>query len=457
MDAMHEDHDKLMQFAQSTREFLDGFIDESAKNDKKAKGQQSLRNTLTMIKDDVQAKAIEALKEADVLIHKDIDELRKNDEDMRTKLVTCQDAEKENRGNCVQLKSELQSVADNLKSTADAQAATNTKVDSHKSLLDTEIKKNEELAQEQKYLRDKFTALNDEITEKLKLLNEQLAENQLQLNKYHKEFEEARDASTQSLLGVKDELGLAQKETQAKLDGINTDLGSQISVLDKTCKDLDSNLSSQIRTQCQQQKEDMTHVRKHLVNLDAITGKHKGEIAALQTAMEGLPGRVDRLDKEAGYAFKRNERLEKVLGLEPMTEEELDPSRGLKKRASTLMLSDDMLARKAWSAWMEAMKDAKNTKNANAIPDIQEMLKKHNSLIESEKSKLHSTNDRVQSLEMDHTKLEQELRNLRRSRDLNEGHWKGMARGLQVANKTMHTELKELPRLPGSRPVSSMS
>merc|ERR1711959_256894 len=68
------------------------------------------------------------------------------------------------------------------------------------------------------------------------------------------------------------------------------------------------------------------------------------------------------------------------------------------------------------------------------------MLKMHNNLIESEKSKLHSTNDRVQSLEVDRTKLLEDLQTLRKSLDLERSHWQGMTRGLQAAKKTMHTE-----------------
>jgi len=89
---------------------------------------------------------------------------------------------------------------------------------------------------------------------------------------------------------------------------------------------------------------------------------------------------------------------------------------------------------------MEAMYEAKQDQISNAIPKIQEMLKMHHNLIESEKSKLYTTNDRVQTLEVDHTKLQEELHTLRKSMNLNDGYWKGMTRGLQAAKKTMHTE-----------------
>jgi len=95
-------------------------------------------------------------------------------------------------------------------------------------------------------------------------------------------------------------------------------------------------------------------------------------------------------------------------------------------------------------------------------------LKLHSTLIESEKSKLHSTSDRVQSLEADHRKLLEELQKMRH---LNDGYWKGMTRGLQKAKTTMHMEgegemlpkaerlRNALPSLtsPTARPASSMS
>eukprot|EP00746_Dinoflagellata_sp_MGD_P152040 gnl/MRDRNA2_/MRDRNA2_83403_c0_seq14.p1 gnl/MRDRNA2_/MRDRNA2_83403_c0~~gnl/MRDRNA2_/MRDRNA2_83403_c0_seq14.p1 ORF type:complete len:507 (-),score=102.23 gnl/MRDRNA2_/MRDRNA2_83403_c0_seq14:134-1654(-) len=430
--------DGMQQFAESTRQVLDSFIDQSGKiEQKRAMSIQNIEETLTLIKSDME-------------------EQKKNGEDTRSRLVACQDAEKENRGNCVQLKSELHRVVDNVKRIDETHAVTIKNLDSYKILLDTEIihnKQNKEVAKEQRYHYARFIALNNETTDKLNSMNERLAESQLQL----KEFGQACDATTQSVLGVKDELAVMHKEVEAKLERIDTDLRSQIHAIDSKGEDRECNLNKLLTLQGQQQKGDMNAVRRNLENLEASASKHEDEVAALQTAAELLPVRVDKLEQEADFSSRRSRRLEQTLGLEPMTKDSVDPKRGLKKRASTAMLGEDQLLRKAWTAWIEAMHEAKQSRTANAIPNMQEMLKMHSKVIESEKSKLHSTNDRVQSLEMDHTKLEQELRNLRRSRDLNEGHWKGMARGLQVANKTMHTELKELPRLPGSRPVSSMS
>jgi chromosome segregation ATPase len=440
MDGIDKELEKLMQFAQSTREFLDGFIDESAQKDKKAKAQVCLKDTLTMIKDDVEAKAIEALKEADVEIHRELDELRKNGEDMRTKLVDLQDAEKENRGNCVQLKSELERVAENLKCTDEAHADTIKKVDTHKGHLDTETMQNKEMSQEQRYLRAKFIAISDEWPDKLKKVDEQVTESRSQLKQYRKEFEQTRDATSQSLVSIKDELGVVNKETQARLDKLDSDLMSQVRSLDKKGKDMDSNLSNQIRNQSQQQKDDMKDVRRSLGDLEATSMKHDKEVAALQKETKVLPGRINGLREDAVLSSKRHERVENVLGLEPLTKEDVDPNRGLKQRASSALLSDDQLQRKAWTAWMEFMRDAKQNQVVNALPNIQDMLKIHQSLIESEKSKLHSTSDRVQSLEVDHTKLTEDLQKLRKSLELNDGYWKGMTRGLQVAKTTMHTE-----------------
>merc|ERR1712100_687119 len=105
-----------------------------------------------------------------------------------------------------------------------------------------------------------------------------------------------------------------------------------------------------------------------------------------------------------------------------------------------MMLGEDQLLRVAWTAWVEARLEAKQNKIADAVPQIKDVLKMHEKLIESEKSKLHSTNDRLQSLEVDHTKLLEELQTLRKSLDSERSRWQGMTRGLQAAKKTMHTE-----------------
>merc|ERR1719316_259844 len=112
-----------------------------------------------------------------------------------------------------------------------------------------------------------------------------------------------------------------------------------------------------------------------------------------------------------------------------MTKDNADQRKNaLKKRASSALLTEDQLQRKAWAAWTDAIREAKQNQVLNALPNIQEVLKTHQNLIESEKSKLHSTNDRLQSLEMDLTKLLDELQKLRKSQDLNDGQWRGMTR-----------------------------
>merc|ERR1719265_2113627 len=147
------------------------------------------------------------VEETRTLIKSELEELLKNDEDLHTKVALNQDTEWGNFRTCVELKKELQSVADNCNRVDKAQADIIKTVDSHKGLLDTQImqnKQNKEL--EQRRLHENFLALNGEITNKLKSLNEQFEENQSQLKQYVKEFEQARDATNQSLLGIKDEL-----------------------------------------------------------------------------------------------------------------------------------------------------------------------------------------------------------------------------------------------------------
>merc|ERR1719281_1085833 len=86
------------------------------------------------------------------------------------------------------------------------------------------------------------------------------------------------------------------------------------------------------------------------------------------------------------------------------------------------------------------MVDAKQNQIADAFPNIQQTLKMHQNLIESEQSKLHTTYGQVQELEVNHSKLLEELQKMRQNMDLNRGNWQGMIRGLQAAKKTMHME-----------------
>jgi len=350
-------------------------------------------------------------------------------------------------------------VADNLARIDKAHVDVIERLDSYKGLLHDAMmqKQNKEL--ELRGLHEKFITLNDDYMNKLKSLKLQFIENESKLKQYHTDFEQERHATSQSLMAINKELAQVQRETREKLHTMDKDLRSQMitEIHDFHSKGMDLNLdlNKRLISQGQQQTEDMKDVRRSLGDLKAMASNLEGEVAALQTAKEALPGRVYKLEQEAKLTKAGVQRVEEVLGLEP-----IDPNEGLKKSACSGFLSEDMVVRKAWAAWMEAVREAKQKKIAGSIPQIQEMLQMHHKLIESETSKLHSTNDRVQSLEVDHTKLLEELQKLRKSLDLNAGHWKGMTRGLSAAKKTMHAELNALPKLTGSatpRPGSSLN
>jgi len=454
VDVMKEEQDKLTQLAESTRQSLDGFIDASGKIDQE------------------RATAIQNLEENVTQMKSDMEEARKNAEDTHTKLVACQDAEKENRGTCVQLNKDLQNLADNLKQTDETLKATIKKVDYHKGQLDTEIIQNKELNQEQRYLRAKFIALNDESTDKLKAFQAGFEESQSRMKQYRKEFEQMRDDASQFQKDIKDELGLVQKEAQAKLQTIETEVMSNIHDMQTKASDLDFNLNKLLRIHCERQREEM---QDHKAIVEEYTGrvsKWEEKFNALETATGVLPQRVAHLEEEQKFTDKKVQRLEKFCGLEPLTKMDVDPKRGLKKRASSAMLGEDQTLRKAWSAWTDAIREEKQNSVVNSLPAIQERLKEAMNVIESEKSKLGSTNEQVQKLELDHTHTKEEVHKLRKSVDLNDGYWKGMTRGLQAAKSTMHKEgdgemvpsatklrnaLPSLAGSPTSRPGSSLS
>jgi len=238
---------------------------------------------------------------------------------------------------------------------------------------------------------------------------------------------------------MKDDFGLLKKETLANVDKFNTDLMSQVRGIDAKRKNLDNTVIEKIRAQ-DQLWSSLNVVNRNLRDLEALTSKHESQVAALQT------GKVDQLhySEDGEFNTKRHLRVEKALGLEPMTKENADGEAKKKafkkKRASTMMLGEDQLLRKAWTAWIEARAVIKQEQIENAVPEIQKMLKMHNNLLESEKSKLHSAECRVQTLEVDHTKVLEELQAVRKNIDLDRSRWQGMTRGLQAAKKTMHSE-----------------
>merc|ERR1719421_1873291 len=100
MDKMQEGQDKLRLYVESTRQFVDGFIDNSHYIEQtRAMTIQNLVETLNWIKGDMA-------------------EVRKNCEDMCGKVAAAQRADQEA---VLQLKTEISRVAENLKRTDEAQ------------------------------------------------------------------------------------------------------------------------------------------------------------------------------------------------------------------------------------------------------------------------------------------------------------------------------------------------
>jgi len=415
--------DGMQKFAESTRQFLDSAIDEAGKlEQQRAKAMQNVNQTLTLIKCD-------------------IEKLRQDDADMRKQLTACQDAEKVNRSDCVQLRSKYHQLGANLTKTDQAAADLSNKVDS----LARDIAQNKAQISLNKEIREKYIALDEQSLKFKQRLDLMTAENESHLKQYRnfvQEVEEARDSTTNSLSGMKDELGKEHTETQAKFDSMSTDFMSQFHASDTKHKNLELTVTESINKQDQLWSEILGPALDKLEDLDSLTGKHEEKVDALVTATKLLEkkNRLDMLQEDAEFAGKRHLRVEKVLGLEPLTKDNEPGKRKVKKRASTMMLGDDQLLRKAWAAWMEAMYDAKEKQITDAIPKMQDMLKVHFNLIESEKSRLNSTKDQVQTLEMSHTKSLEELQTLRKNLDLERSHWQGLTSGLQAAKKTMYTE-----------------
>lgn len=87
-----------------------------------------------------------------------------------------------------------------------------------------------------------------------------------------------------------------------------------------------------------------------------------------------------------------------------------------------------------------AVREARQNEIVELFPTVQDEVKKHQTLIESEQSKLHNTTERLQNMEVNHTRLLEEVQKFRKGLDLNDGYWKGMARGLKETKQTVHEE-----------------
>jgi len=165
--------DTYSDIMHDTRGVLDSFIDESRQRWEQS-SEKKIEETINLIK-------------------LDMDVLRKNGTDTRMKLIACEEVQKENVGDIVQLKTKLQSATKDLERIDKSQVA-------HKGLLDTEITQNKEMAQEQKYFRVKFTALEEQNFNIQTTLNQRTAEMQSQLEQTRilwQEFEQARLHTTQ--------------------------------------------------------------------------------------------------------------------------------------------------------------------------------------------------------------------------------------------------------------------
>jgi len=413
--------------------------------------QSTIDNALTTEK--AMSVRLEKLEGYAFTMHGEIQELQKNGKDTSTKLSVLEDTQDKHRLYNAQLDAEIRRLAFNLEDTTQAHATTVDNVNKNKLLLDSTAISIDRLEQEQREVSDRFDILNKHCTDKIKMLDSKYSELQKQALQSQGEAQKIIDAAKFDKQKILDKQNAINEEMAKVSKRIDVELGELSTRMDATTLRTDELL----RSQGEKQKEDMTNVRRNLDDLEAMTSKQEKELATLQSSIGVLPGRVKELEKEAEFNNKRIPRCEKALGLEPMTKDSADP-RKLKKRASTAMLGEDQLLRKAWAAWMEFRVEAKNDALAEALPKIQEMIKVHNNMIESEKSKLHSTSDLVQRLQEDNANLKEDLQKLRKKLDHNDGYWKGMSRGLQATQKTVQTHLNGLPPLASSaRPHTSQS
>lgn len=325
LEGLRKDHDSTLSFAKQTRKMLDDFINVTNTNAEATKAKfDKLDNKIA-----VSERAIE--------------ELRQRTETTCQDVARCQDTDERLRTDFVRSQAQIDRITHTVESLDKAHENTIVTVSAHKKEFDQHVFDNQSILREQRELAGKFDIINEHCESRFKKFDERNTEVQRQLLAFRKEIHTAHDATAQLLCGRIDAHDVIHDETRAKVNKLDVNIANHTA---RTVENAE-NFNKLIKMQEQRFTTDINDVRRVLGDATAGVSKHKRQIQELEVVV-GYPHPADTKNKialvedEQDLAFKRSVRLEKILGLEPLTKENADADGGLQLK-NGILLTDSQI------------------------------------------------------------------------------------------------------------------
>eukprot|EP00746_Dinoflagellata_sp_MGD_P007078 gnl/MRDRNA2_/MRDRNA2_113979_c0_seq1.p1 gnl/MRDRNA2_/MRDRNA2_113979_c0~~gnl/MRDRNA2_/MRDRNA2_113979_c0_seq1.p1 ORF type:complete len:654 (+),score=138.45 gnl/MRDRNA2_/MRDRNA2_113979_c0_seq1:106-1962(+) len=320
IEGLRTDHDKTLAHTEETRKLLDSFIHETNVNQQATTAKfEKQGNTITLAQ-----RAIEALQQR----------LDKTCHDV----TECQDTEERLRTDVVRSQATIDRLMHALEALDKAHETTIETINRNKAEVDKHIHESEAMVREMKELSSKFDIINEHCESRFRRFDERTTESQRQLLQFRKEIHQAHDATAQLLCGRLDAHDVIHDETRARVNKLDLNLASH------TARTVENGENFNKLLKAQEQKF-MTEVNDVRVAVgEAATGvsKNKREIEELQgvvghpTPKDGK-NKIQLLEDEMDLNLKRNQRVEKILGLEPLTKENADGEAGMTLKGGILL------------------------------------------------------------------------------------------------------------------------
>lgn len=343
MKGMQNRQDKLIERAEATRTILEGNIDETKKD--------SRVKTNRMDKVD---ETIESLKTA-------IEEVRKHGKDEAVKVVRLQEVEKTTRKDLYELQNEISRVEKNLGKSDEAHEAIVEQVKRNKLAFNDHVKQFKELEQEQRYLRAKFVALENETGDQLKKVKARNEEVQSTMLQHRQQSEQRHEEAAKVLAERKDVHEEIKKDVDTQLKKLGQDIANESARIDENDKEY-----RQLFVKVDKRHvEDMQKARSELANL----GQSTSDIPSMvEDMMRRAMDRIIELEQEGELNYKRTRRLENVLQLEEMTKENADTNPRVSLQHGMLLTEDQL--QEFQDQFDKFDQDKSGSVSANEVGDI---------------------------------------------------------------------------------------
>eukprot|EP00930_Biecheleria_cincta_P072720 TRINITY_DN60077_c0_g1_i1.p1 TRINITY_DN60077_c0_g1~~TRINITY_DN60077_c0_g1_i1.p1 ORF type:complete len:650 (-),score=160.89 TRINITY_DN60077_c0_g1_i1:51-1961(-) len=328
--SLRTDLDATAQRAKATEELLETTTVE----------QKVLEESVSQLKNQSK-QMLDKIETSAGLLQRSIDKLNEGLEDTRKKVAKCQEEEKHHETHLDAHTADLGRLKTILTDLEKAQHATETDVISNQQAFSRHAREVEAFKKEQIEHRSKFDAFKDSAQKRAHQTEKSLSELEKRITQNRDDIQQMHDASAQHLTGRLDDHAKELANIAPRADQLDNRLAEQRSAMLAH----NENVNKLMKHAEHRHYEDIKGYRGELDTLtaDILANARKIDVVLDELGLdEDGKGKciVEQLEDNQRFADLRTDRVEQLLGLEPMV-------RGGKNRQSIIggvLLNDDQLA-----------------------------------------------------------------------------------------------------------------